>query len=69
MARILNVSRVELDTKPHHVEMWYDRSTRCWITQLMNAAGDQLGDAYYCHAKQDAARMKAEWKADIKKQG
>jgi hypothetical protein len=33
---------------------WYDRSTRSWILQHLDAEGNQLGSAEYCAHKQSA---------------
>lgn len=35
----------ELDERPVAVESWWDRTSRCYITRLVNAAGEQIGDA------------------------
>lgn len=43
--------------RPVSTDRWYDRhGTRCWIVQSLNAAGSQVGDATYVHAKDDAIR-------------
>lgn len=28
-------------------ETWYDKKTRCWVTQVRDARGNQIGDAFY----------------------
>ena len=33
------------------VDIWYDRSTRCWVRQELNCNGDQVGNADYTHQK------------------
>lgn len=39
------------------IERWYDRETRCWVCQLLDAEGNQLGSAIYVHAKSEATRI------------
>ena len=39
------------DTKPAKIDSWYDRRSRVWVVQTLNAAGDQLGDASYAGTK------------------
>jgi hypothetical protein len=46
--------RPAFDRRPVKVDRWYDRKTRCWVVQTLNAAGDQLGDATYVHHKRSA---------------
>lgn len=42
--------------RPASTDRWYDRQTRCWVVQSLNAEGTQIGDATYVHAKVDAIR-------------
>lgn len=44
--------RVEFDSKPAKVDTWYDRNSRSWVTQTLNAAGDQIGDSSYAGTKE-----------------
>ncbi len=45
------------------VTRWYDRATRSWVVQRKDAAGNQIGDAYYAGVKSDAVKCEREWKA------
>lgn len=51
MASILTIGGLTWGEQPKadevivRVERWYDRTSRCWIIQGLNAAGDQVGDA------------------------
>lgn len=40
-----------------YVSKWYDRSTRCWVVQVKDAEGNQIGDADYVHSKQEALHI------------
>lgn len=40
-----------LDEKIVTVAHWYDRHTRSWVVQSLNAADDQVGEADYCGHK------------------
>lgn len=52
--------------RPVKTERWFDHhNTRCWVVMTLNAAGDQLGDATYVHAKADAIRDEKFRKEDI----
>lgn len=35
------------DNKPANIVKWYDRHTHSYCIQVVNAEGDQIGDAYY----------------------
>lgn len=39
----------------HLARTWYDPACRSWVTQLCDAAGDQIGSATYVGLKQAAA--------------
>lgn len=34
-------------------EYWYDSSTRCWWAAVMDAAGNQVGDAMDAYSKRE----------------
>ena len=36
----------------YFVETWYDRQTRCYVTQTKNADWDQIGEADYAPSRQ-----------------
>ena len=38
------------------VEKWYDRHSRNWIVQLLDAEGNQVGNAIYVYTKGEAER-------------
>ena len=38
------------------VEKWYDRYSRNWIIQLLDAKGNQIGNAVYVYTKNEAIR-------------
>ena len=40
------------------VERWYDRSTRSWITRVIDSEGNQVGDADYSGDRQSALLAK-----------
>lgn len=46
------------ESKPHHVDMWYDRHTRCWVVQLLDDEDNQIGTAVYVYSKREAADEK-----------
>jgi hypothetical protein len=43
------------------VESWYDRSTRCWATQLKDGNLDQIGAAVWTACKESAAKVHREF--------
>jgi hypothetical protein len=40
-----------------HIERWYDRYTKCWVVQLKDGKGNQIGEAIYVHSKAEATRV------------
>jgi len=53
------------DTEAVRVEQFYDRSTRSWVTYLVDAHGYQTGDALYDGTKADAAASKARLESEL----
>lgn len=71
MAHIVGITlpteaeQAELD-RPHSVARWYDRLTsRCWVVQTLNSEGTQIGEAYYCHRKEDAIAEEKRRQAEV----
>lgn len=50
---ILHVDEVEFDTKVATIDAWYDRHTRDWCIQKLNADGYQVGDSIRVGTKED----------------
>jgi len=48
----------DIDMTPHHVEMWYNRSARSWVVQLMSKYDYQIGEATYVYTKAEAKQEK-----------
>ncbi|CAB5224476.1 AdoMet_MTases domain containing protein [uncultured Caudovirales phage] len=48
------------------VDTWYDRPTRSWVTQRLDAEGNQIGDASYDGTQEDAKRSHASMVSDAK---
>ena len=62
---------VDYDAEPvepiaHHVEQWYDRHTRSWVTMLCEQNGYQIGKAAYDGTRADAAASKTNFERQIK---
>lgn len=53
---------------PDHVEVWYNRSERAWVVQLMTVEGYQIGASEYVGAgnggREYAFELAAEWAAE-----
>ena len=49
----------DLFETPVRVEQWWDRHGRSWVTILVNAAGQQVGDAMFDGERTGAAVSKA----------
>lgn len=45
----------ERDQTPARIECWWDRLSQSYVTQLLTAEGDQIGDARYDGTDADAA--------------
>lgn len=52
----LTDEEIERRERPVSTDRWYDRQTRCWVVQSLNADGTQVGDATYVHGKDEAIR-------------
>lgn len=46
--------------KPHHVDMWYDRSIRMWTLVVYDKNGFQIDNAEYESKKENAIKSKKE---------
>ena len=49
------------------VDKWYDRKTRSWIIQTLDAEGNQIGDATYVGSRGEADREKVDRKRELQK--
>lgn len=47
------------------VEVWYDRATRSWVVQRLDADGNQIGTADYVHSKREAQALAKEYERAI----
>jgi len=59
------MSKITQCKSGNHVETWYDRHTRSWVTQTLDADRNQIGEADYsgCRENRDFChdrRVKAE---------
>jgi hypothetical protein len=57
--RVTNVEDGTVDT-------WYDSGSRSWVTQRLDAEGNQIGDANYDGTQEDAKRSHASMVSDAK---
>lgn len=55
------------DLPPSEVVYWYDRNTRSWIIQVLDANGHQLGEeaTYIGSGREDARATALEQAADL----
>ena len=42
----------------HHTAIWYDRHTRSWVVQRLDAENNQIADADFVATKPEAVRIK-----------
>ena len=47
------------------VDRWYDRHSRNWVVQKMDADGNQIGNAEYVYSKREAILIEVEWKKEM----
>lgn len=50
--------------KIDHIDRWYDRCSRSWIVQKMDAEGNQIDEAFYSGTKLGAIMVEKEWKIE-----
>jgi hypothetical protein len=53
------------DMTPHHVDCWYDRTTRCWVVQTLTVDDFQVGDSTYVHSRREAVQEAESRRSDI----
>lgn len=41
------IDYTERETKPHHIEYWYDRSQKVWVIQVIAEDGFEYTDGDY----------------------
>lgn len=44
---------------------WYDRKTRCWVSQKLDTAGNQIGEASYDPTKASRDFVLRQWCAEF----
>lgn len=54
------------DVEDGTVDTWYDSGSRSWVTQRLDAEGNQIGDANYDGTQEDAKRSHADMVSDSK---
>lgn len=55
----------DTEQKITSVDAWYDRHTRLWVVQCLDADGYQVGDATYVYGKKDAMEVKADLEREL----
>ncbi len=43
-----------------NIEIWYNRSAKSWVVQMLDDEGNQIGDAVYVYTKREAEIAKAD---------
>lgn len=46
------------------IDQWYDRRTRSWVVQRMDAQGNQVGDAEYVYTRREADLIRRQWEVE-----
>jgi hypothetical protein len=49
-------------------ELWYDKHTRSWVVQAMDAEDNQIGKAIYVYSKREAIAEEEIMKLEIAKE-
>lgn len=49
------------------VDRWYDRKSRSWVIQKLDANGYQIGDAEHSGTRRGAVMIAEEWQREIDK--